>query len=110
MKEHEKNFDDFVCLLTLLGIATAFSEKENTDKSQSETKTAEKKCECTGNNCKNHKAFCEELLEKVNESEKKLTVEEFLENLQNLFTCCTKCEIRKESSGYTEIVCGGWLK
>ena len=68
MKNHDNNFKDFVCLLTLFGIASAFSEKDDTDKPKTETKTAEKKCDCTEKtetkkpckcikNCKNHEEF-----------------------------------------------------
>lgn len=69
MKNNDNFFADFITFAVMAGIKDSFSEKKNTEKSQSETKTTEKKCEC-GNKCKNtaSDSYKDFLLESVEET------------------------------------------
>lgn len=81
MKNNDNLFSDFIALAVMAGIEKSISENKSTDKSQSETKTAEKKCGC-GNNCKNtssdsHKKH---LLSDIDECLEMLTSDKFITN------------------------------
>lgn len=44
------------------------------------------------------------------DTKKPLTADKIAEKTRNLFEYCTKCKIKEEIDGYTEIVCGGYLE